>query len=373
MDWINQYLATWKRRIKNFSLRDIRRHWRYVFARGKWVILLLIFLMLLQLYRNRLHLVNLQGQVGGKPYYIQYWTRQSTNHQPAIDSLLIGLMQALDPATEHSVLRQFNQYDCRAFYLETPFLYHLLDKSKEVYKATHGAFDPTVAPLVKLWKEHIDQASKPSPSKIAALQEYVGLDYIVVNNQRVKRLKEKVTVDVSGLIQGYAVDTIVNFLQEQGVQHILVKLDKAARACGKHSKKQDWSVNEIWTLQQDSTNYYNIQIFLQDKAVSIASNTNKNLDQTSSLIIDPDTGYPAQHNLLAVIVLAQDGMSADAYATAIMAKGAEFAQELLAKQKDLEGFLIYQDTNHQVAFYTSDGLKMDQDINKQLITLSLVR
>ncbi len=75
-------------------------------------------------------------------------------------------------------------------------------------------------------------------------------------------------------------------------------------------------------------------------------------------IIDPHTGYPAKHNLLSATVIAEDCMTADAYATAFMVMGLEQSKKFLSENKDLklEVHFIY-DEDGTWKTYTSETLK----------------
>jgi FAD:protein FMN transferase len=354
------------KRLLSLLVRGIKK--------SKWLLLLLICSLILRLFSNRPRLVTLQGYAINKPYSIQYWGKWTSNYQPTIDSLLTDLTHTLVPDEEDGVIKKFNQYNCQDFPLETPFLYHLLEKSKEVYNRTQGAFDPTVAPLVDLWRKYLAVGKEPSKKEIYAILDYVSLDYVMVNKNRIKKLKEEVRLDVSGLVHGYAVDTVARFLKHEGIKDMLVKIGDEAIAYGKQAKDKSWPISETFTAQQDSIAPITITINLSNKAISIARKNDfwvEAADQTS-LVIDPQTGYSSENTLLAVMVLAQDCISADAYTTAIMAKDLAFAQELLKEQRDIEAFLIYQDTTtDQIDFYASDGLVMFKSTDDQAISLSL--
>jgi thiamine biosynthesis lipoprotein len=59
--------------------------------------------------------------------------------------------------------------------------------------------------------------------------------------------------------------------------------------------------------------------------------------------IDPRTGYPVNHNLLSATIVANDAITADAYATYCMVVGLEESKALLDSRNDLEGCLIYDE------------------------------
>ena len=77
-----------------------------------------------------------------------------------------------------------------------------------------------------------------------------------------------------------------------------------------------------------------------------------------SHIINPKTGYPARQNLLSATVIANDCITADAYATAFMVMGLEQSKVFLEKNKELklEVYFIYNDKGIWKT-YISEGLK----------------
>ena len=72
------------------------------------------------------------------------------------------------------------------------------------------------------------------------------------------------------------------------------------------------------------------------------------------ILLTPFTGYPAKNNLLSATVIAEDCMTADAYATSFMVMGLEKSKQFIAEHKDLglEVFFIY-DENGTWKTYTS--------------------
>ena len=332
--------------------------------------LLLLGLIVLQLTLGRPRLVTLQGTAMGTHYSIKYLDRWGSNYQAALEMLLADLQQALSISLPDSELSRFNEHDCSAFYLASPCFYTVFAKSKEVYRNTAGAFDPTILPLVNAWGESPAGAADLDSLQLNTLRKYVSLDYVVANEQRIKKLKEGVQLDFRGMLKGYAVDQIAALLRAHGIEHAWIALGNEIVAHGKQSKHQFWPTAihpYVASLVGDDLQ---ITMELVDKAVAI-SRKQAPAGARQACIIDPATGYPAQHTLLAAVVVAQDCITADAYATALMVRGLVDAQELVAKQADLAALLIYEDDNGAPAFYASAGLRMQQ--NAHSITLQLAQ
>ena len=72
-------------------------------------------------------------------------------------------------------------------------------------------------------------------------------------------------------------------------------------------------------------------------------------------IINTKTGYPSKTNILSVSVIAEDCMTADAFATAFMVMGKDSVIELSKKLKFIEVYLIFSTENDEMDTYYSDG------------------
>ncbi|KUK57202.1 MAG: Thiamine biosynthesis lipoprotein ApbE, partial [Bacteroidetes bacterium 38_7] len=73
--------------------------------------------------------------------------------------------------------------------------------------------------------------------------------------------------------------------------------------------------------------------------------------------IDPQTGFPVNHSLLSVSVVANDGITADAYATAFMVMGAEKTWRFIRDNKDLglEAYFILDDNKSNFRIIQTPG------------------
>ncbi|HSW68196.1 MAG TPA: FAD:protein FMN transferase, partial [Bacteroidales bacterium] len=80
-------------------------------------------------------------------------------------------------------------------------------------------------------------------------------------------------------------------------------------------------------------------------------------DQRFSHTINPTTGFPVNHSLLSASVMANNCMTADAWATAFMVMGLEESIRMVEKQPELDAFFIYSSPDGQFKTWASDGFK----------------
>jgi len=73
--------------------------------------------------------------------------------------------------------------------------------------------------------------------------------------------------------------------------------------------------------------------------------------------IDPATGYPVTHNLLSATIVADDCMSADAFATACMVMGLEKSIDMISQLDELDGYFIYSGDDGAFETYATEGFE----------------
>ncbi len=366
LEKISNYIHHFFRHTSSIRIWYLIAEWlkKYQLFLGLFLLVIIAF----RLYLEKPRVVTLQGESMGTRYCIQYLDKWSRNYQEEIEALLDQIQQALSVFLPSSEVSRFNEWGCEEFYFNSPFFYPVFSKSKEVYHNTSGAFDPTILPLANAWEDNMDNVEKLDSSYIDKLRECVSLDYVVANEHRIKKLKEGVRLDFRGMLKGYAADQLATLLSTHGIKHAWIALENKVVAAGMPNKHRLWHTALHPYLP--AIGDLEITIELADRALAISS-IKEEESFNFACIIDPVVGYPVRHDLLAAVVLAQDCVTAEAYAMAMMVRGLNYAQELLEKQPELVAFLVYKDSKGATAFYTSSGLRMEQKAHE--IKLQLVQ
>src|SRR5687767_2484108 len=95
--------------------------------------------------------VVIEGQTMGTTYRIIYFDEpQRRNFKYSVDSLLGKVNKAINTYDPGSEISKFNASE-KGVSLALPHLYDILKKAQKIFKASEGAFDPTVMPLVNAW------------------------------------------------------------------------------------------------------------------------------------------------------------------------------------------------------------------------------
>jgi thiamine biosynthesis lipoprotein len=142
----------------------------------------------------------------------------------------------------------------------------------------------------------------------------------------------------------------------------MVEIGGEVRAHGVNAKGETWriGINKPNNKGLYDDNDLEDVIHLKDKALATSGNYRNFYVKDGKRYahtIDPHTGYPVQHSLLSSSVLANNCMTADAYATAFMVMGVEKAKKIVENDPNLEAYFIYAGDNNMNMVWYSKGFK----------------
>lgn len=302
--------------------------------------------------------ITLSGKTMGTTYSIVYLDEENRDFQFSIDSLFLVFNQSLSTYIPDSELSQFNKGDSLNFKL--PFFLPVLKASKTVYENTNGSFDPTIGPLVNVWGFGPTGPELKDSTNIDKMLVQVGFDKIEFDELQIRKKTDGIYLDFSAIAKGYGVDVAGEFLRSKGIQNFLVEIGGELIASGVNDKGELWKVGINRPEESANASDLHSIIALQDKGMATSGNYRNYYVKDSIKIshtINPETGYPVNHNLLSATVIAKDCMTADAYATAMMVMGTEKAIMLDSALTEIEAFLIYSDAKGGYKTYASESLK----------------
>ena len=299
--------------------------------------------------------IKISGAAQGTSYTITYLAGEHSNYREAFDSIFKKIDSSLSTYLPVSIISRINKNDTTVIiddYFSTVF-----NKSMEVSKKTNGLFDVTVAPIINAYGFGFKKKEKVNKMLIDSLLKYIGYKKVKLEGKRLVKESPQVMLDFNAIAQGYTVDVLASFLESKHIDNYLVEVGGELRAKGKKLNDSSWTVG-LEQPNETQTSSLKAVITMNDKALATSGNYKKFYIEDGKKythIINPFTGYPAKNNLLSATVIADDCMTADAYATAFMVMGLEQSKEFLAKHKELnlEVFFIY-DENGVSKSYTSE-------------------
>ena len=301
-----------------------------------------------------------EGKVFGTYYNIRY--EASTDLQDSINAALTAFDNSLSMFNPHSILSAIN--DNRDTTTDAAFE-AMWAEAERIYALSGGAFDITVAPLVKAFGfgRKSDQYAAISGQTIDSLREFVGFEKVALVSHRVVKDDYRTQIDGGAVAKGQACDMIAAMLLRQGCTNWLVDIGGEVVAHGVNDKGEPWHIGITKPNLNNEGAQEDLQEVLAVSDICMATSGNyRNYyyadGERRSHTIDPRTGYPVQHSLLSATVVSSSCMRADALATACMVLGTEEAVDMIERAEDAACYLIVAENDSLHVVQSSKWVEM---------------
>jgi len=244
-----------------------------------------------------------------------------------------------------SQLSQLNRTAPGLSYLGSTELVQVLNAAMQVHNLSGGAFDISIKPLIDLWGfgAKTPRNGIPSLTEIEQAITRKGMEKLLLDKSTRAIIRtEDVTLDLSAIAKGFAVDQLASLLEGEGQENFLVEIGGEVVTRGSRADGEYWQLGIENPVPGETGVFQEISIPL-DKTAIAASGNYRNFffheGQRYSHTLNPVTGWPVNHNLLSVTVIAESAMLADAWATAFMVLGFEEGMKL-ANELQLAAYFI---------------------------------
>lgn len=281
-----------------------------------------------------------QGKIFGTLYTVTY------EHNADLQTEIVAAMQAVDnslsPFNKQSIITAINNNDST----EVDSLFsEVFHTAKQIYAESHGAFDPTVAPLVNAWGFGFKRGTDVCSATIDSLCQLVGFDRIVLDGKQVSKADDRMQLDFSAIAKGFGSDCVARVLDSHGIKNYMVEIGGEVVVKGHNKNGNPWGIGITKPVDDSLSVSQELQTVLRLTDCAIATSGNyRNFYYKDGVkyahTIDPRSGYPVQHSLLSATVIADNCMRADALATAFMVLGADSAMAYCERHPEIKGYFI---------------------------------
>ena len=163
------------------------------------------------------------------------------------------------------------------------------------------------------------------------------------------------SITLGASAKGYIADKIAEYLREQGINEALIDLGGNILALGNKYNDQLYGIG-IKKPFDDSGDII-VSVKIGNKSVVTSGIYERYFEENGQIyhhIIDLETGYPTDNDILSVTIIADSSFIADCYSTGCLLMGIDYSLNLInSKQyEDVECIII--DKNYNI--YLSDGL-----------------
>lgn len=301
---------------------------------------------------------NIRGIAEGTSYNIIYQDDLERDLQGEIENLLSDFEKSLSVYDHTSLISKINRNEDIEVdnYFSTVFR-----KAKEISNLTDGTFDISAEPLFRLWGFSFKERSPINIEELSKVQEYIGMDKVRLENNKIIKSHPNVVLNANAIAKGYSSDIVADFMERKSIQNYLIEIGGEIRLKGLNTNGEAWRIGVDKPSDSNLIPGQDLQVILQlsDKAVATSGNYRQfyiENGQKISHTIDPRTGYPVKHNLLSVTLVADDALTADAFATAFLVVGIDIAKQWINKFPFLDALFIY-DENGDYKIHCTEGMK----------------
>lgn len=294
------------------------------------------------------------GYALGTSFKIVYSSKYSLdNIEKLTDSIFFEINSSLSTYLISSDISKINK-GIDSIKVDNHFK-NVFNQSKVIWKSSNGFFDPTVGSLVNAYGlgPNIDT---DRVFDIDSLMNLTGFENVTLLNDRIVKKKAGIFLDFNAIAKGYCVDVISKMLIDNQITNHLIEIGGEMYASGlNRTTNTKWRVGIADPLNSDP-NSYNLRLSLKNKALASSGNYRKFfIDSITGRkivhTVNPKNGNAYSTNVLGTSVLADSCMTADGYATALMAMPLEESITLINSLLNIEAMIVYLDEEKNVKTY----------------------
>lgn len=242
----------------------------------------------------------------------------------------------------------------------------VIKKGIEYGRLSGGVFDITIGRVTDLWdfrseedRDNADAGRIPDENKLKQAVAHVNYKDIQIDGNKVALKDPDIEVDLGGIAKGYIADRLTEFLQANGVTSAIIDLGgNIAAIGGKTPKLSGGDESEFSIGIKDPASDEGELIGLikcKDKTIVTSGTYERYFESEGKIyhhILNPDTGYPVDTDVLSVTIIGDKGHSVDcdALSTSCLALGREKAMKLIHSIDGVEAVIVDSSGN----IYMSD-------------------
>ena len=302
--------------------------------------------------------MTLQGMAQGSYYAVTYYDAEGRDFQHEVDSIFHAIDMSVNLWVDSSVISKVNRNEEVVL---DPIFIDNFEIAQKAAQLSDGCFDPTISPLVSAWGFSAKKGDSITPQLIDSLKALVDYRNIRIEDGKVIKGDPAMQLDFNAIAQGYTSDLIGAFLESQGIFNYIVDTGGEIMARGGKPNGSSWVVGiekpaENW----DSDRVLQTRVPLRDKGLVTSGSTRKYVERDGkrySHCIDPTTGWPVDHQVLSVTVLAENAVWADALASICMVMGMERSLPLIQGMEGVEAYYIFVNGQGELETFATDGFE----------------
>ncbi|MEM7351261.1 MAG: FAD:protein FMN transferase [Acidobacteriota bacterium] len=282
-----------------------------------------------------------RGSTMGTYYVTQVVTSGlAEDQQSRLQAIIEGELEAVDGKMStwkpDSEVSQFNRHRETTPFAVSAETFEVAAAAGDIWHLSGGALDATMGPLIDAWGFGSEgEVTDLGEAQIGELLEQIGFDQLTLDaeSQSLSKALPDLSVNLSSIAKGYAVDRVHDALLAEGLDDVWVEVGGEVRASGRNAEGRVWRLG----IERPVETPGGLQRIVPLDGAAVATsgdyrNYRERDGERFSHIIDPRNGWPIRHRLASVSVVHAQCMVADAWATALLVLGPDEGWELAERE-----------------------------------------
>lgn len=249
----------------------------------------------------------------------------------------------------------------------------VIKKGLEFGELSEGTFDITIGKASDLWDFHDEDeegqkiGTLPDEAGLAEAVKHVDYRNIIIEGNSVRLTDPEVQIDLGGIAKGYIADKVAEYLESKGVTSAVVDLGGNIVVIGAKTETMEGGESKEFSIGIADPISEKGELLgvlpCKDKTV-VTSGTYERYFELDGVryhhVLNPETGYPTDTDLLSVTVIADKGRSVDCdgMSTTCLTLGKEKGLELIRKTDGVEAIMV--DKSGEV-YFSDDNLNFESN------------
>jgi FAD:protein FMN transferase len=220
-------------------------------------------------------------------------------------------------------------------------LWRVMRQAFELTESSGGTFDPTISPVVRLWRRARRLKHLPRVELMQEALALVGPELVRFDEeqQAIELLKQDMRIDLGGIAKGDAIDQALAVIREHGINIALVDAGGDVGMGDPPPNRTGWTIGVAALERDDPPSFY---LSLSNCSIATSGDTWQYVlieGKRYSHLVDPRTGMGlTDHSNVSII--APDAITADGLASAVSIMGPEEGLELIESTPDTAAYII---------------------------------
>jgi len=280
----------------------------------------------------------------GTAISVELWSDDKARAEAAIEAVMEEMQRInrlMSPHLADSELSIINRDAATQAVPICPEMMALLKRAAYFSQLSDGAFDITYAAVGRLFDYRLRK--RPTEQQVSEARLAVGYQNLILDEreQTVRFFKPGMCIDLGGFAKGHAVDNAAKILRARGIAHANVSAGGDSRVMGDR-RGRPWMIGVRDPRSEDKVI---AMLPLIDTSISTSGDYERYFDEDGVRyhhLINPATGK-SPHSVRSVTILAEDGLTTEAFSKIVFVLGIEKGLALIEAQQNIDAVIVDAD------------------------------